>query len=86
MAARGVCRRSRFVRHSLSSTVAQAKWCFSVAKLDAPEPGLILQQTEFLGPNAVWSNTTNLLSINGPPHVVHQTVELSHRFYRLQYP
>jgi hypothetical protein len=50
------------------------------------ETGLVSQQTDLLGLPAIWNNTTNLVSINGPTHVVHQTLETSHRFYRLQYP
>ena len=52
------------------------------------ETGLILQQTDLLGAPAVWSETTDLVSINGLTNVVQQTITngYTNRFYHLHRP
>ena len=52
-----------------------------------PETGLILQQTDLLAPPA-WSDTTNLIAVNGVTNVVQQMIAggNANRFYRLRRP
>ena len=51
-----------------------------------PETGLALQQAGELGTSTVWSNTSDLVSINGPTNVVQQTMATTNRFFRLHRP
>lgn len=51
------------------------------------ETGLILQQSDFLGAPAAWSNATNPVSLNGSTNMVQQPiVGANNRFYRLYRP
>ena len=66
----------------------------SIARSDAgvsiswitPETGLILQQTDLLGTPTLWSNTTELVSINGQTNTVQQALVPANRFFRLRRP
>lgn len=53
-----------------------------------PESGLLLQQTDLLYPSPAWSNTTNLMAINGGTNLVQQTIAngVANRFFRLHRP
>ena len=50
------------------------------------ETGLILQQSQQLGPAISWSDTTNSASVNGLTNLVQQTIANgpAARFYRLR--
>jgi len=52
------------------------------------EPGLLLQQTAQLGPTAVWSDTTNPVSVTNLTNTVQQPIAsgIVSRFYRLRRP
>ncbi len=51
------------------------------------ESGLVLQQSDFLGAPAAWSNATNSVSLNGSTNMVQQPiVGANNRFYRLHRP
>jgi hypothetical protein len=51
------------------------------------ETGLILQQSQQLGPTVIWNDTTNLVLTVGPTNVVQQTTSgIATRFHRLRRP
>lgn len=52
------------------------------------EAGLIVQQADLLGASPAWSDTTNVVLLNGLTNVVHQTIaiEKRSRFFRLRRP
>jgi hypothetical protein len=63
-----------------SSTVS-VKWV-------TDETGLILQQTDWLGTTAVWSDSTNSVFVSGKTNIIQQTTvnESTTRFFRLRRP
>lgn len=54
----------------------------------SPEPGLILQQTDQLGPAAVWNDTTNTVFTDGLTNAVQPAIPtgITNRFFRLRRP
>lgn len=52
------------------------------------ETGLILQQTDFLGTSAVWSDSTNSVFVSGNANVIQQPIAggITSRFFRLRRP